>query len=347
MQIPVMKLPAPVPSEPMIAAAPAAEPEESLDDADVIEEAQPVAPPLPPVVAKAASKPEPPPSSSRAVASHRLPARGPVVKDEPKVVVASSRQPLEDETSRPALSAVDDDREEARPKSKGRPQVADAWSAKESEPKNKADGRKVATWVMALAIGGAIALIYARFVVRGDHDTKDGLELRPPPSASAKPTASVAVETAPSVTASVPVAASPSSSAAPSASVAVVSPTPSDVPSATPSATATHRRVAVAPASSDEISTGPPSGSGNVSNTFTEAAQRALQGQDPSSRTVAKNLAWEATRRDPTNADAWIALGQAYEALGDATAAKTAYKTCMTQAAQHPSAMKCRALAGM
>ena len=40
-------------------------------------------------------------------------------------------------------------------------------------------------------------------------------------------------------------------------------------------------------------------------------------------------------------------VSEAYEALGDSAAAKTAYKTCMTQAAQHPSAMKCRALAGM
>jgi Tfp pilus assembly protein PilF len=73
-------------------------------------------------------------------------------------------------------------------------------------------------------------------------------------------------------------------------------------------------------------------------------AQTALE--RPGSAVEAKNLAWEATRRDPTNADAWLTLAAAYDAIGNRPAAINAYKSCVQQAASHPHVARCRAMAG-
>jgi serine/threonine protein kinase len=56
-----------------------------------------------------------------------------------------------------------------------------------------------------------------------------------------------------------------------------------------------------------------------------ESAEEALAHGD--SRR-ARDLATEATRRAPANAEAWFTLGAALEALGDAPAARSAYLTC-------------------
>ena len=81
-----------------------------------------------------------------------------------------------------------------------------------------------------------------------------------------------------------------------------------------------------------------------VAGSYTEAAQKALE--RPGSAIEAKNLAWEATRKDPSNADAWLTLAAAYDAIGNRAAAINAYKSCVQQAGTHPHAVRCRALAG-
>jgi Tfp pilus assembly protein PilF len=81
-----------------------------------------------------------------------------------------------------------------------------------------------------------------------------------------------------------------------------------------------------------------------VSSSFTEAAQKALE--RPGSAITAKDLAWQATRSDPANADAWLTLAAAYDAIGNRPAAINAYKSCVQQAATHPHVVRCRALAG-
>jgi hypothetical protein len=96
-------------------------------------------------------------------------------KDEPSVVVrkeseppAPSAKPVpKDETSRPAHEEREEEEiDEKPPISKGRPQVEEKpWTANAAAKRGakveppRADGRKLATWLMAGAVLGAIGLI--------------------------------------------------------------------------------------------------------------------------------------------------------------------------------------------
>lgn len=309
-------------------------------------------------------------------------------KDEPSVVVKKESEPPmpapkrvpKDETSRPAVQPAvrteaeeEEGIEEKKPISKGRPQVEEKpWSATakraakpETASRSRAgvDGRKLATWLMTVAVLGAIGLIYARYVVRGDHDTVEGLALQPIASATSTSRTTVTTATPPSTLSAPPattVIASASASAAPSAtptSTASSAPSVTASASATTTASSPPTETAVAakprpPAAKPEDNTvsnplslvDKDTGSKMVAGSYTEAAQRALQ--RPGSAVEAKNLAWEATRKDPSNADAWLTLGAAYDAIGNRAAAISAYKSCVQQAAQHPHAARCRSLAG-
>ncbi|MGO9711000.1 MAG: protein kinase domain-containing protein [Polyangiaceae bacterium] len=59
------------------------------------------------------------------------------------------------------------------------------------------------------------------------------------------------------------------------------------------------------------------------------SAQRALETGDAQK---ARDLAASATRRAPANGEAWLTLGAADEALGDAAGARVAYQACKEQA---------------
>ncbi len=59
----------------------------------------------------------------------------------------------------------------------------------------------------------------------------------------------------------------------------------------------------------------------------------------------AAQLALRAVAATPTNADAWLTLGAAYEALGNPSAARAAYASCIAQA-HTPNVSECRMLAG-
>lgn len=314
-------------------------------------------------------------------------------KDEPSVVVKKESEPPlpvaakpppnpapkpvakpvpKDETSRPAPAATlrtdddVDDVEERKPISKGRPQVEEKpWTAKgaaKPEP-NRVDGRKLVTWIMIAAALLTVGLIYARYVVRGEHDTAEGLAVKPTATATATTTSTTTVTTAtpsPSHTTAPPAStaiatASASASAMTSAvastsASASVAPPASGAPSDTVVAAKSARPPVQRPA--DE-STGPPSpmslvdkdaGAKMMAGSYTEAAQKALE--RPGSAVEAKNLAWQATRSDPTNADAWLTLAAAYDAIGNRQAAINAYKSCVQQASAHPHVGRCRSLAG-
>ena len=71
-----------------------------------------------------------------------------------------------------------------------------------------------------------------------------------------------------------------------------------------------------------------------------EQAQRALEHGNPGR---ARDLAAEAARRAPANAEAWLTLGAALESLGDRPAARAAYQTCKAQA-EGDRARECAAL---
>ena len=91
-----------------------------------------------------------------------------------------------------------------------------------------------------------------------------------------------------------------------------------------------------------------PEGAGvATSESLTQEAQRALEKEgDARSAGRAAELAARATRRDPTNAEAWLTLGGAYHNLGNKAQEMSAYRSCAKLAAG-PRVSECRALAGL
>jgi Flp pilus assembly protein TadD len=75
-------------------------------------------------------------------------------------------------------------------------------------------------------------------------------------------------------------------------------------------------------------------------------AQKALEGERGGSASRAADLASRATKRDPTNAEAWLTLGAAYHTLGNRAQEQQAYRSCAKQATG-PRVAECRALAGL
>ena len=71
-------------------------------------------------------------------------------------------------------------------------------------------------------------------------------------------------------------------------------------------------------------------------------AQRLLEQHSPGK---AAEVALRATRQQPGNAEAWLTLGAAYEAIGRKAAAREAYRSCAKQAFG-PGVVECRALSG-
>jgi Flp pilus assembly protein TadD len=59
----------------------------------------------------------------------------------------------------------------------------------------------------------------------------------------------------------------------------------------------------------------------------------------------AMDLARQAVSANPGDANAWLILGAASQASGNAVAAREAYQNCITQA-RGPNVNDCRALAG-
>ncbi len=106
------------------------------------------------------------------------------------------------------------------------------------------------------------------------------------------------------------------------------------------------------PSTSDPAGTAPrvdaPDASGTAAaDAFTQQAQKALDNEkDPHAASRAADLAAQATKRDPTNAEAWLTLGAAYQTLGSKNRAQSAYRTCAKQGVG-PRVAECRALAGL
>jgi Tfp pilus assembly protein PilF len=71
-------------------------------------------------------------------------------------------------------------------------------------------------------------------------------------------------------------------------------------------------------------------------------ASRALSKGDT---TRAVELARQAVASNPSNADAWLTLGAAYQASGNGSAARDAYRSCVAQA-HTANVNECRVLAG-
>jgi cytochrome c-type biogenesis protein CcmH/NrfG len=77
---------------------------------------------------------------------------------------------------------------------------------------------------------------------------------------------------------------------------------------------------------------------------LTANAQAALEKADRTGKAV--RLAHQATQSDPSNAEAWLTLGAAYAAMGQAGNAMNAYRQCAKRASG-PRVSECKALAGI
>ena len=246
--------------------------------------------------------------------------------------------------------------------------VGPAWleSATEEEPRpsvKRMSGKGVAVALMAVTITFAALAVYVRYAYRGDHDTaKDlGLPLRDAAVAAASadpglPSTAVTAPTGTTTTTAVDTAAVATTTASAPASSVALNPAPGIEPALVappPISTGGGGGVAVAPARVN-VDAGPaapvetPDASAvAASESFTQAAQKALEKEgNAGAASRAAELAWKATKRDPSNAEAWLTLGAAYHSLGNKAQAQQAYRSCAKQATG-PKVAECRSLAGL
>jgi CheY-like chemotaxis protein len=214
------------------------------------------------------------------------------------------------------------------PEPKPVPVRAVAQPAKEPEQ----SGKNLAVGLSIVIAAGVLALLAARYAYRGDHDTKDGLELRMPDDAGAPVTTQTVATSAPTPT--------PTRSIEPPA----VIPTPTKPDAAAPVAAVDAGRVAVvaAPAPAPAPQPGPASASAPPHETADAGAV-----DEAKQRSRAVQAAFLETQEDPTNADAWLHLGAAYLAAGNARQSLEAYRNCVRKAPNHPKVGECKQRAGI
>ena len=211
-------------------------------------------------------------------------------------------------------------------------------------PKRRS-GRAVAIVLFSVTLAVAILAIAGRLTYRGDHDTADGLALKPPPSAP--PLTSAPATQAPTLNlpTATPTPTTPPTmaSAAASTTVPVIA---SAAPTTTTATVATREPHGTPRTPSTGTTTPASSSSAQSSESFTQAAQQALENDPARSANRAADLAIRATQRDPGNAEAWLTLGAAYQQMGSNGKAMYAYRMCAKKASG-PRVQECKALAGI
>lgn len=226
--------------------------------------------------------------------------------------------------------------------------------------KKRVKGRRVVGGLAATVLVIAVGAILARKAYRGEHDTAADLELKPSVSASASvATLPTPPESTPAESAMAAPSAPPALSAsAPATDVKVVEPPP-EPPAEKPAEKPVEKPaepVAEKPAAPVEKPTAPPAekpaapvAAAPVAPVEKPSAgallKEAVQALEQGSAGKAAELARKATAADPSNAEAWLTLGAAYETAGNKNAAKSAYKSCAARAGGS-RVSECRALAG-
>jgi tetratricopeptide (TPR) repeat protein len=219
--------------------------------------------------------------------------------------------------------------------------------------------RRAAYWLVGSVTAAAIGILFvarqrdAASLVRPDPvsdrsraasaQTSNGIEpkIEPaatsvsplPPSPGSASSSDPVSSTPLSSTASAPPSASAPDAVAPGLASAEPSP-PARDPSPiatqpTPTPTATPKAPALDPG-------GGPAGA----RALTHQAQRSLE-RNAVGRAI--ELARRATQADPGDAEAWLTLGAAYDAAGNASQARKAYRQCVDRA-RPPRVAECRAL---
>ncbi|WP_394838379.1 response regulator [Pendulispora rubella] len=238
--------------------------------------------------------------------------------------------------------------------------------------KRRTEGPGVAQRALGLALGaGAVVLLAVLYFRWQDSQDDKPAEVWPEATAAVSTTPSPNEPGSPASPDSPKLAISSAvttgSSAAvvvpsASASVAPVAASASAPPTVTPTADASavasgdapprrrHRadgtagEADAAPASpASSASSAPAAAAGSApppTGTLTQQAQRMLERNNPA---AAVELARKAVNGDPANAEAWLTLGAAYDAMGNHPLARGAYKSCVDNG-QGPRVSECRAL---
>lgn len=284
------------------------------------------------------------------------------VREEPSREAEGASTAARDDRDDPDAADEGDDEPPSEPedeeprRSSGRP-AEEAWGDAVEEPLRlpRRSGRRVAVALVAVTLVCSIAAVAARRAYRGEHDTAEKLGLAPPPSAAVGATASPSSRAIPPPPAT-PTAATTPAATPPAAPSAIATTTTTEAaPTATPSVVATadppprptarpDERVAAGKPTADKPATPPEAPAGDA-RSLTQAAQAVLE-KDERAANRAAELALRAVRADPSNAEAWLTLGAAYQAAGKGSAARGAYRQCVTKASG-PRVAECRALAGL
>jgi hypothetical protein len=213
-------------------------------------------------------------------------------------------------------------------------------AAKDIEDKDEEDappappgtipGPRVFYGFVGIILVSFVALVYSRSCYRGQYDTKEGLAVLGASGApSAIPLLGIATASGRPVS---PVVPAPIPTPAASTALSAF-----ELPDPVPAATPDGGLVRVVPRATDVTR---PAADGG---TLTAQAQRMLERQSVGR---AIDLAWQATRAEPSDAETWLTLGAAYQAAGYPAKAKEAYQSCTARASGSPRASECKALLG-
>jgi DNA-binding response OmpR family regulator len=245
----------------------------------------------------------------------------------------------------------------------------------EAPAPKRMSGRTVALALMGvIAVFSALAL-YARYSYRGEHDTAAGLGLPlrdaavatasgEPAATGSAPASSAAATAGAGAASAVPAPSETVAAVVPSASASAVTPGAGTVTTGgnpathgngngakttpgTATGTGTGTGTGGSGGASAALVEAPDASASAAADSFTQQAQKALEKEgEGRSASRAAELAWKATKRDPSNAEAWLTLGAAYHSLGNKAQAMNAYRSCVKQATG-PRVAECRALAGL
>jgi DNA-binding response OmpR family regulator len=212
--------------------------------------------------------------------------------------------------------------------------------------KNRVAGSRVVGGLAAVMAVMVVAALLLRSTVREGHDTNAGLALRPPDETAEAGVASQAVGAAAPMTGATLDAAG--AAVAPTEPIAASSSEVSTGPVSivvdagnvrAPSAAAAPGPATSASSATSATSASPPP----TTETATHMVIRAQQYLESGSPSRAVEAARHATQIDPSDAEAWLTLGAAYDSAGNHAKSRAAYESCGRQA-RGARVSECRAL---
>lgn len=190
----------------------------------------------------------------------------------------------------------------------------------------------------------AYALVVSRKEVRGEHDTAAGLGIEPTSSVTAANTTEPASTMGAAVST---ITATTVGTTAPAATVSATAElTPTAATTASAASTTTVRAATTASVATGEPHVAPTATAAPVAMIAeTNPVAAAQQYLEKGNTRKAVELAERATRNNPSDAEAWLTLGGAYQIMGANGRARAAYKRC-AESASGGRVSECKALLG-